>query len=463
VKTTVAPLEGNKIKLSVEVDEDEFDSAVTAAYRKIAKEVRVRGFRPGNAPRKLLERQLGTQVGRDQALQDSLPDYYVRALQENDVDAIDSPEIDVTAGREAGPIAFDAVVEVRPEVQVAGYAGLRVTLERPEPDESEIDGQIDRMREVNATFADVDRPAHDDDAVTIDITGTLDGETQDGLSADDYSYTVGSGMVTPEVDEQLRGAKAGDILEFDATHPDEDEERSLRFRLLVKQVRERVLPEADDAWADENSEFDTIDELRASIRDRAVVVRRAQAQARLRQEATEALAKLVTDDVPESLVSHEMEHRAQDFALRLQAQGLTPEQWLAMSGTTSEQFTDELKQAADTAARVDLALRAVAEAEGIDCTDDDLDDEIAQVAPRVGQSPDRVRTEFERGGQLAAVRSDIRKRKALDWLLERVEIVDEEGQPIDRADLEITPEDGTTDDTAPKGEDVNDEMETDAE
>ena len=118
------------------------------------------------------------------------------------------------------------------------------------------------MRQVQATFADVDRPAHDDDAVTIDITGTLDGETQEGLTADDYSYTVGSGAVTAEVDEQLRGAKAGDILEFEATHPDPDEERGLRFRVLVKQVRERVLPDADDEWASENSEFDTIDELR---------------------------------------------------------------------------------------------------------------------------------------------------------------------------------------------------------
>ncbi len=463
VKTTVSPLEGNKVKLSVEVDEDEFDKAITDAFRKISREVRIPGFRPGKAPRKVLERRLGSQVGREQALNDALPDYYAQALVEHDVDAIDAPRIDITAGEDDGPVTFDAVVEVRPEVQVAGYDGLRVEVARPEVTDDEVDAQIDRMRQVQSTFADVDRAARDDDAVVIDITGTLDGEAQDGLTADDYSYTVGSAMVTPEVDEQLRGAKAGDILEFGAAHPDSDEERRLRFRVLVKQVRERVMPDADDDWASESSEFETIDELRESIRNRSLVVRQAQAQAQLRQSTGEALAKLVEDDAPEALVAHEMQHRAQDLALRLQAQGLSPEQWLAMSGTSNDEFTGELKDAAQTAAKVDLALRAVADAEQIDCTDVDLEDELVAVAERVGEKVDRVRKEFERGGQLAAVRSDVRKRKALDWLLERVEIVDEDGQPIERGDLEITP---AADDqvTSPGGDgDDTDDTETESE
>jgi trigger factor len=439
VKTTVSPLEGNKVKLSVEVDEDEFDKAISDAYRKIAREVRIPGFRPGKAPRKILERRLGSQVGREQALNDALPEYYAQALVEHDVDAIDSPDIDITSGQEDGPVAFDAVVEVRPEVQVPGYGGLRVEITRPAVTDEEVDAQVDRMRQVQSTFADVDRPARDDDAVVIDISGTLDGEAQAGLSADDYSYTVGSGVITPEVDDQLRGAKAGDILEFDAEHPDPEEARDLRFRVLVKQVRQRVLPDADDEWAAENSEFETIDALRQSIRDRSLVVRQAQAQAQLRQATGEALAKLVEDDPPEPLVNHEMQHRAQDLALRLQAQGVDPEQWLAASGTTNEQFTSELREAAQTAVRVDLALRAVADAEDIESTDGDLEEELTSVAERVGEKVDTVRREFERGGQLAAVRSDVRKRKALDWLLERVEIVDEDGQPIDRTELEIRP------------------------
>jgi trigger factor len=462
VKTTVAPLEGNKVKLSVVLDEDEFDKAVTDAYRKIAREVRIPGFRPGKAPRKVLEGRLGSQVGREQALQDALPEYYAQALTDNDVDAIDAPDIDITSGQEEGPVAFDAVVEIRPVVQVPGYAGLRVEIARPDVSDEEVDAQIDRMRQVQATFADVDRPAREDDAVVVDITGTLDGEAQDGLTADDYSYTVGSNAITTEVDEQLRGAKAGDILEFDATHPDPDEERQLRFKVLVKQVRERVLPDADDEWAAENSEFETIDELRQSIRDRSSLVRTAQAQNALRESTGQALAKLVEDEVPEALVTHEMNHRAQDLSLRLQAQGVTPEQWLAITGKTSDDLTAELREAAETSAKVDLALRAVADAEGIECTDDDLDDELAGVAERVGEPVARVRAEFERGGNLSAVRSDVRKRKALDWLLERVEIVDEDGHAIDRADLEVS----SDSDTPPQSEasdssEQSDETDTD--
>ncbi|HLM63485.1 MAG TPA: hypothetical protein VK306_04230, partial [Acidimicrobiales bacterium] len=256
------------------------------------------------------------------------------------------------------------------------------------------------------------------------------------------------------------GAKAGDILEFDATHPDEDEERELRFRVLVKQVRVRILPEPDDAWAAENSEFETIAGLRESIRERTLLVRKAQASARLREATGDALARLVEEDMPEALINHEVQHRAQDFAMRLQAQGLSAEQWLQMTGTSSEDFTNELKETAEKAVRVDLGLRAVADAEHIECTDGDLEAEIAEVAQRLGETPARVRQEFERGGQLAAVRSDVRKRKALDWLLERVEIVDEQGQPIDRSELEITPE---SDSDAPEGDDVNDETESSTE
>jgi trigger factor len=478
VKATIEPLEGNRVKVSVEVDEAEFDKAVDAAFRKISREVRIPGFRPGKAPRKILERRLGPAVGREQALHDSLPEFYAQALAEHDVDAIAPPEIDITAGEQGdGPLAFDAVVEVRPEVQVPGYGSLRVTLDRPEVGDDEIDAQVDRMRQVQATLVEVDRPAIDDDVVTIDITGSLDGEATEGLTADDYSYTVGSGMVTPEVDENLRGAKPGDILSFTATHPDAEESRDLEFRILVKAVSQRVLPDADDAWAGENSEFETVDALRDSIRDRMMMLRRAQATGQLTEKATEALAKLVEDEAPGTLIDHEVQHRLQDLALRLRAQGMSVEDWLAASGQQPDELTTELRTTAGEAVKVDLALRAVADAEQIECEDDDLDAEIAAVAERLGETPERVRSQFERGGQLPAVRSDVRKRKALDWLLERVEIVDQDGHAIDRSDLEITTDDGSdgndNDATGPGGavaatgttdtDETEDDTETDTE
>jgi len=441
MRSTVEPLEGNKVKLSVEVPSEEFEQAVTAAFKKLAKEVRLPGFRPGKAPRKVLEARLGPLVGREQALQDALPEYYSNAVIEHDVDVIAPPEIDITGGQDTGDVAFDAVVEVRPNIEVPGYGGLRVTLERPEVGDDEIDAQVDRMRELDSTLAPVDRPVREGDTVTIDVAGTLDDEAQPGLTADDYSYSVGSGAITPEVDEQLAGAKVGDILSFEATHPDPDEDRKLQFRVLVKEVQEKLLPEATDEWASEASEFATVAELRQSLADRMTRVRKAQAQMSLREKVGESLAALVADELPEPLISQEMQERLQDLALRLQSQGMQLEQYLAMTGGDPESFSQELRDTATSAVKVDLALRAVADAEGIECSDDELDDEVAGVAARVGQTPDQVRERFERVGQITAVRSDIKKRKALEWLLERVEVVDPEGAVIDRNDLELPADD----------------------
>ncbi len=448
MRSTVEPLEGNKVKLSVEVDADEFEVAVDAAFKKIAKEVSIKGFRPGKAPRKVIESRIGPLAGREQAMQDSLPQYYSDAVIEHDVDVIAPPEIEVTGGHEGGNVAFDAVVEVRPSIEVPGYGGISITIDRPAVDEEQLTAQIDRMRDLDATLADVDRPAQEGDTVTIDIAGTLDGEPQAGLTADDYSYAVGAGAITPEVDEQLAGAKTGDILEFPATHPDPDEERDLQFRVLVKAVQEKVLPELTDEWASEASEFDTLDELRASLADRMLRVRRAQASMSLREKLGEALAELVTDEVPEAMVANEMQERLQDLSMRVQAQGMRLEQYLAMTGADPETFSQELKDTATSGVKVDLALRAVAEAEGIDCTDEDLDEEVEGVALRVGQPADEVRERFERAGQISAVRSDIRKRKALEWLLDRAEVLDPEGAVIDRSELEPPADDQDDEDDA---------------
>ncbi|MEQ1787537.1 MAG: trigger factor, partial [Acidimicrobiales bacterium] len=330
-----------------------------------------------------------------------------------------------------------------------GYGGLSVTLERPGVDEEALDAQIDRMRDLDSTLEAVERPAQDGDTVTIDIAGTLDGEPQPGLTADDYSYTVGSGAITPEVDEHLVGAEAGATLSFAATHPDPEEARELQFELRVKDIKEKVLPEATDEWAAEASEFATVAELRASLAERMTRVRKAQAQMALREKLGEALAALVTDELPEPLINQEMQERLQDLAMRIQAQGLQLEQYLAMTGTEPEAFSQELRDTATAAVKVDLALRAVADAEGIECTDDDLQADLEDVAERVGQDVEAVRERFERVGQISAVRSDIRKRKALEWLLERAEVLDPEGATIDRSELELpSDEDEDDDDTA---------------
>jgi trigger factor len=436
VKTSVEPLEGNKVKLSVEVDEVEFDKALDAAFRRIAKEVRIPGFRPGKAPRKILEARVGPEAARQEALRESLPEYYAKAVGEHDVDVIAPPEIDITAGEADGPVVFDAVVEVRPRITVPGYGGLRVEVPSPHADEAAVDAQIERLRAQSGELVAVERPAQDGDHVTIDVAGSVDGEPVEGLTADDYLYELGSDGVVPELDEHLRGASPGDVLVFDAEHPDPEEEATIAFRVLVKDVKEQVLPEVDDEWANEASEFETVDALRADLTTRLAAIKQVQTRMALRDGVIASLVALIEDDVPEPLVEAEVERRADDLQHRLSHQGASIQQYLEATGTTGEALIGQLREQAVEAVKADLGLRAVAEAEQLEASDEEVDAEIAQIAERVGQPVATVRDQLERAEQLSAVRSDLRRRKALEWLVEHAEVVDEEGNLVDRALLE---------------------------
>lgn len=439
MKSTVEPLEGNKVKLSVEVDQTEIDKAIDGAFKRIAREVRIPGFRPGKAPRRVLEARLGLEVARQEALREALPEWYAQAVVDNDVDVIAPPEIDITAGAEDGDVAFDAVVEVRPRINVAGYQSLRVPVPSPVVSDEDVDAQLERLRGQFGELQAVERPARDGDHVSIDIAGSVHDEPIDGLTADDYLYEVGSASIVPEMDDQLRGAKVGDILVFDAEHPDPDEEHAISLRILVKEVKEKVLPELNDEWANEASEFDTVDALRDDFRTRIGAVKRVQAQLALRQGVIAELVKLVDDEPPAALVDMEVDRRARDLVHRLQHQGASVEQYLMATGKTGEQLTDELKEQALEAVKADLALRAVTDAEGITADDGEVDAEVERLAQQLEQKPEKLRKELERGGQIEAVRSDVTRGKALEWLADHAEVVDEDGKVIDRALLEPPP------------------------
>ena len=429
MKSTVEPAEGNKVKVAVEIDEAELEPAIESAWREIAKEVRLPGFRPGKAPRQLLEKQLGTEYARSEALRSALPEFYSQAVIEHDVDVIAAPELDITGGEDDGDVTFEAVVEVRPDVEVAGYDGLRVEVPSPEPSDDEITEQVDRLRGQYGELTEVERAAGDEDYVTVDIAGSADGEPVDGLTADDYLYLVGSGMIAAEFDEHLRGAKAGDILEFDADSPDPDQDQ-VQFRVLVKNVKERVLPELDDEWVAEATEFETVQELLDDTRSRLAESRVEQTRNAVRVNLGQELAKLVDIEAPEAMVSGEMQARLQNLAYNLQGRGIRLEDYLQITGRDPESFTEELREAAVEAVKVDLALRAVADAEGIEATDEELEHEISHLIGDAQLSIEEATEELRSGGQLSAVRSDITKRKALEWLVERSEIVDTDGTAV---------------------------------
>lgn len=437
MKSTVETLDDNRVKLSVEVDEETFDVAVDAAFKRIAKEVRMPGFRPGKAPRRLLEAQFGSAVGREEALREAMPEYYAQAVIDHDVDVVAPPEIEITGGQEDGPVQFDAVVEIRPSVSAAGYDGLRVEIPNPVASDGEIDEQIDNLRRNFAELCAVERAAADEDHVTIDIEATHGDEPVPGLTTTDYDYLLGSGAVVPEIDENLRGASAGDEIEFSADHPDPEEEEPLQFSITVKEVKEAVLPDLDDEFAKANSEFETVEDLRADMADRMNTMRIQQANMAVQQNTAEALAALVTDEIPESMIENEINARIQDLVQRLQQQGMDVGAYLEAVGQTAETLAAEFREPAEQAVKVDLALRSVADLQGLVPDDDRIDEVIAEMAGPSGQDPDELKARLAEVGQISALRADLAKQAAMEWLTDNVELVDEHGEAIDREALEF--------------------------
>ena len=433
MKAVAEPLEGNKVKLSVEVEEAEFEKAVDAAFRRLAREIKIDGFRPGKAPRRVLEAKLGAGVAREEAMRTALPSYYENALRETDTDAIAQPEIDITSGQESGPLAFDAVVEVRPVITVPGYDALKVTVPNPEPSDEDITAQIDRLRNQGAELNDVERECKTGDVVVIDIHGSQNDEDIAGLDATDLSYEIGSGTLVEGLDDAIAGKRAGDVVNFSIEVPGREGE--VDFRVLMKGVKEKVLPEVTDDWASEVSEFDTVDELRADLVKRIAAVRRANAQMALRSGTAQALAELVVDVAPDALIDAEVSRRVEDLAHRLSHQGATLQQWLEATGQSPEDFIAAHRADAVANVKVDLALRAVVAAEKIEIGDDELDEELAKVAEGANENPEKLRKQLEANGVLPMVKLDLAKAKALQWLIDHAEVVDEEGNAIDVAAL----------------------------
>jgi trigger factor len=436
MRATAAPVEGNRVRLSVELDESEVDDALNSTVRRLSRDVRVPGFRPGRVPRPVLEARMGgAEALRQQAISDALPDLYAQAVVDTDVDPIAAPEIDITSGEQGGPLTFDALVEVRPTVSIAGYGGLVVTVPAVAVTDEDIDAQVDRVREQSGELEVVGRPARDGDYVTIDLHGTR--SVGDDLDVEDYLYELGSGSDVPGLDDQLRGSSVGDILQFTAPVAGPDgTETPTSFRVLVKETKEKVLPEPTDAWASEASEFDTVAELRQDLGTKLRQIKVMQAQMALRSRALESLVELVQDDPPEALIDTEVRERLHDLGHRLEQRHISLEQFLTASGRDRDSLLAELQAEAARAVRADLALRALADAENMEVSEEELDATVAEMAQQAGTTGADLRRRLDRAGRLPAVRSDKRKAKALEWLIDHVALVDEEGKPVDRDDLQ---------------------------
>ena len=434
MKATSTTLEASKVRLTVEVTPEEIEGALDDAVRVIGQQIKVKGFRPGKVPRKVLEIQLGGPTAlRAEALREALPEFYAKAVIEADLDPIDSPEIDITAGQEEGAVTFDAIVEVRPEISLPGYAMLEVEIPSLTVGDEDVNNQIDRMRAADGVLIDISRPATVKDYATIDIEG-IDAEGTVVAKAEDLVYEVGTQSV-PGLDEAIEGAKADDEISFSSSL---DGQGDVNFSAKVKLVQERQLPDLNDAWVKENSEFETVDALHGDVTDRLRKVKVIQAQMALRDATSVALAELVDDElVPAVLVDRETQERLHDLGHRLEHQGLSIEQFLQATGQNPESLVASLRDDAGRAAKVDLALRAIAKAESLSPSDEELAEELVRTAERLETDVETLEANLAQSGRSSAFKAELAKTRALEWLLENVSLRDPEGIAIDRAALKV--------------------------
>jgi trigger factor len=435
VKSTLETIEeapGKRlVKLSLTVDESEFDRDIDQAFRKIANEIRLPGFRAGKVPRKVLEARIGLAPAREQALRDAIPNYLASAVREHDMDLIATPQVELTSGADDGPVVFDATCELRPEITVPGYGGLRVELPAPAASEVEIDEAVNTELARHGSLVDVDRPVQTGDHVTLTLAGTRDGEPVAGLNTEDWLYEVGKGWVSPDFDDHLLGSNKGDELAFTST-PNGTEEPA-DFQVSVSNVQEMLLPELTDEWVDENiGEFDTVEAYRASIAERLSTAKLNQVRNSYIDRVTSSLSELVDIDPPAAMVDGDLEARVQNTVQQFQSQGVSLDQWLSVTGQDPASFVEGLRVQSAKAVKVDLALRAVATAEGITVSDDQLDAEYERIAIQVNQKKAAVRRAYEQNDAVTDLIAQLRKTQALDWLLHHVEVVDPDGAAIDR-------------------------------
>ena len=432
MQTTIENTDKHTVKLTVEVPADEYSKDMDQAYRSIANQVKIPGFRKGKVPKQIIDAQIGREVVRDEFLQAAVPDYYRQAITEHDLAPITDPDIDLDEFADDSPLKFTAVVEVRPRLELteADYSGLKIEKPSTEVAESEIDDWVTRLQERFAELEPAERPIIDGDFVTIDLkaTGPL-GQEIEGLSRTDYLYFVGSGEFGPQLDADLPGSKAGEILKVTEELGEGAGEglsgQAADMTVLIKDVKARKLPEADDDFAKTASEFDTMAELREDLRERLTELKERDVKGELRDRALQAMLDKVEVELPDTLVDDETEHRVEHAKQQAERSGVTIEQLLEAQGWDEERLRQDSRDHAVRAITSDLILESIARDADIQVDADELGKEIGVLAQAYNRDPKELATQLDRSGQIVTLAGDIIRGKALDLLVERADITDE--------------------------------------
>jgi len=436
VKSTVETLSPTRVRLAIEVPFVELEPSLKKAYREIAQQVTVPGFRRGKVPANVIDQRVGRGTVLNEAVQEAIPENILAAVREHDVKTLGRPEVEITEFNDGDSLKFTAEVDVRPEIALPDLSTVEVTVDELQIDEDEIDQQVSSLRERFATLKTVERPAQDGDYVQIDLAATVDGEEVPGGSATNISHEVGSKQLLPGLDEVLVGVSAGESKTFVTQLVGGDfAGRDADVAVTVRTVKEKELPALDDEFAQLASEFDTLDELRGDVRERVSKSKKVEQIYAARDRALEQMVAAADVPAPEGVVREEVEHRKQAMVDQLERIGASLEEYLASEEKTEEQIDAELNEAATEGVKIQLLLDTLADAEEVQVSDDEFGHEIVHRAQRAGMAPQQYYDQLVRSGAAGAVFGDVRRGKALAMVMERIKITDSAGNPINLDEL----------------------------
>ncbi|WP_295649330.1 trigger factor [uncultured Dietzia sp.] len=442
MKSTVEQLNPTRVKVTVEVPFAELEPDFDKAYKALAGQVNIPGFRKGKAPAKLLESRIGRPAVLEQVINDMIPARYSAAIEEHDLKVLAQPEIEVTKLEDNDVVEFTAEVDVRPEITLPKYEELEVTVEAPAADDSAVDTELDNLRARFGTLKGVERGAAEGDFLSVDLAATVDGEAVEEASTEGLSYELGSGTLVEGLDDAAKGLKAGESKEFPSSLvAGEFAGKEALITVTVQSVKERELPEADDEFAQMASEFDTLEELRADLVEKVAQQAKAGLAGEIRDKVLDALIEATEVPTPDAVVDAEAHAQMHQLVDQFGGDTAILDQALAAEGTDRETFESETREGAARAIRSQLLLDAVAEEASTEVSQEELTQHILFQAQRYGMDPNQFVQQIQQAGQLGSLFADVRRSKALADVIEKVTVKDTEGNAVDTSEFFGTGED----------------------
>ncbi len=418
----VEKLEHNMAKLTVEVAAEDVEKALQAAYLKQRKQINIPGFRIGKVPRQMIEKMYGPEVFYDEAANNMIPDAYAKAYDESELDIVSQPKIEVVQMEKGKPFIFTAEVATKPEVTLGDYKGLKVDKVSTRVTQKEVDEEIEKERERNARTIEVtDRAVQDKDEVTLDFEGFVDGVAFEGGKGEDYPLTIGSGSFIPGFEEQLIGAEIDKEVEVNVTFPKEYHSEELAgkdatFKCTVHTIKAKELPELDDEFASEVSECETMDAYRAEVKKNIKERKERTGKEKKENQAVDQAIENAQMDIPEAMIEFQVRQMADDFARRIQQQGLTVEQYFQFTGMTAEKMMEEMRPQAEKSIKTRLVLEAIVKAENIEVSDERVEEELTKMAEAYQMEVEKLK-EFMGENEKKQIKEDLAVQEAITLLV----------------------------------------------